>query len=98
MCYAQDVDNKLLVALGTIAMKTHSPTKFTSNEADFLLEYVVTYLDDGTIFRASKMQLATHSDASYLNKSKSKSRDSAHMCLSEKIPIPHFNGVVLTTA
>ena len=40
--YARAVDNKLLVALGTIATQTHSPTKFTANETDYLLDYVAT--------------------------------------------------------
>ena len=42
------------------------------------------------------MQLAAHSDAGCLNEVKAKSRVSAHVCLYEDVPIPTFNGVVLT--
>ena len=92
------VDNILLVALGTIAMETHSPAKFISNEVDHLLDCTAAYPNDGTMFRASKMQLATHSDAGYLNKNKAKSRASAHMYLSENVPILVFNGAVISIA
>ena len=65
---------------------------------DQLLDYVATYPDDGTTFRASHMILAAHSDASFLNESKSRSRAGAHIFLSEDDPIPRFNGAVLTIA
>lgn len=44
------------------------------------------------------MILAAHSDAAYLNVSKARSRAGAHIMLSEDIPIPAFNGPVLTLA
>ena len=44
------------------------------------------------------MQLATHSDAGYFNEAKAKSRASAHIYLSENVPIPTFHGAVLTIA
>ena len=44
------------------------------------------------------MQLATHSDAGNLNEAKAKSRASAHIHLSENVPIPTFNGSVLIIA
>ena len=98
LCYARAVDNKLVVALSTIAMNTHSPTSFTLQEVNHLLDYVATYPNDGIIYRASKMQLAAHSDAGYLNEPKARSRASAHVCLSENVPIPAFNGAILTIA
>ena len=42
------------------------------------------------------MILAAHSDAAYLNVSKARSRGGAHIMLSEDIPVPTFNGPVLT--
>ena len=44
------------------------------------------------------MQLAAHSDAGYLNEPNARSRASAHIYLSEDVPIPTFNGSVLTIA
>ena len=44
------------------------------------------------------MHLAAHSDAGDLNESKAKNRASAHICLSEDVSIPNFNGVVLAIA
>jgi hypothetical protein len=42
------------------------------------------------------MILAAHSDAAYLNVSKARSRAGAHIMLLEDIPIPAFNGPILT--
>jgi hypothetical protein len=44
------------------------------------------------------MILAAHSDAAYLNVSKARSRAGAHIMLSEDIPVPvpTFNGPILT--
>ena len=96
--YARVVDNILLVILGAIAIKTRSPVKFTSDEVDHLLDYVATYPDDAMLFRVIKIQLAVHSDAGCSNENKSKSLASAHMYLSENIPIPSFNGAVINKA
>ena len=68
--YAQAVDNKILVALGSIATQTHAPTKKTADIVNHLLNYLATYSNDGIIYQKSHMQLATHSDAGYLNKAK----------------------------
>jgi len=98
LCYARAVDNKLLVALGSIATKTHAPTQQTSTTTDHLLDYVATHPNDGIIYRKSLMQLAAHSDAGHLNEPNARSRASAHTHLSEDVPIPTFNGAVLTIA
>ena len=76
------MDNKLLVTLITIEMKTHSPATFTFKEVNHLLDYVATYAEDGMLSRASNMQLSAHSDAGYLNEEIFRSRASDHMCLS----------------
>ena len=98
LCYARAVDNKLLVALGTIATQTHAPTQRTAQLVDHLLNYVATYPNDGIIYRKSDMQLAAHSDAGYLNENNAKSRASAHTYLSENVPMPPFNGAILSIA
>ena len=42
------------------------------------------------------MILAAHSDAAYLNVSKACCQSGAHIMLSEDIPVPTFNGPILT--
>ena len=42
------------------------------------------------------MILAAHSDAAYLNVSRSRSHSGAHIMLSENTPVPSINGPVLT--
>ena len=96
--YARAIDNKVLVTLGTIATKIHAPVIKTKSLMTHLLNYVPTYPNDGLIYRKSKMQLAAHSDAGYLNEPNARSRASAHIYMSENMPIPYFNGAILTIA
>ncbi len=63
-----------------------------------LLDYVVTYPNDGIVYRASDMLLCAHADASCLTETKSRSRARAHIYLLEDDPIPRFNDAVLTIA
>ena len=63
-----------------------------------ILEYVATYPSDGITFRASNMVLAAHSDAAYFNVAKNCSRAGTHIMLSEEVPVPTYNGLILTIA
>ena len=54
--------------------------------------------NNGITFKASKMILAAHSDASYLSETKSRSCAGAHIFLSNDNPIPQSNGTVLSIA
>eukprot|EP00957_Ditylum_brightwellii_P090443 6887935-Ditylum_brightwellii.AAC.1 len=49
-----------------------------------LLDYVATYPNAAVCFVASDMILAVHSDASYLFKSKARSRETGHFYLATK--------------
>ena len=44
------------------------------------------------------MVLSAHSDEAYLNDSKARIRAGAHIMLSEDVPVPKYNGPVLTIA
>ena len=44
------------------------------------------------------MILADHSDVEYLNVTKARSRAGAHIMISEDIPVPTYNGPILTIA
>ena len=98
LCHARAVDNKLLVALVTTATQSPNATKKISKVIDQLLNHVTTCPNDGIIYRKIAMRLAAHSDAGYPNESKARSRANAHSCLSEDVPIPTFNGAVMTIA
>ena len=63
-----------------------------------LLDYLTTYPDVGITYRARGMILAGHVDAAYLNVCKACSCTGAHIMLSEDVPIPLYNGPVLTIA
>ena len=42
------------------------------------------------------MVLSAHSDTAYLNVRKARSRSEAQIMLSEDVPVPKYNGLVLT--
>ena len=63
-----------------------------------LLDYCTTYPDNGILYRSSNMVLAAHSDAGFVNETKSRSRAGAHIFLSENDSIPRWNDPVLVIA
>ncbi len=48
--YARAVDNKLLLALGTIAARQSYATVATEKAAHLLLDYVATHSSDGIVY------------------------------------------------
>ena len=73
-------------------------TEFTNNAINQHLDYIATYTADGITFCASAMVLSAHSDAAYLNVSKVRSHAGAHIMLSKDVPVPKYNGPVITIA
>ena len=59
----RSVNNKLLVALSSIGSQQAAATEDTAAAIEQLLDYVVTYPNDGILFRKSDMILAAHADA-----------------------------------
>ena len=96
--YARAVDNKLLVGLSAIGAQQAAATERTNAAVQQMLDYVATYPLDGLVFRSSGMQLAAHSDAGFHNETKGRSRNGAHIFLSEDDERPRWNGAVLTLA
>ncbi len=90
--------NKLLAALNAITSCQLTATVHMKQLVHTLLDYVAMYPNAGIIYQVSDMVLYAHADASYLNKTKSRSRAGAHIYLSEDDPIPRLNGAVLTIA
>ena len=75
--YGRAVDNKILVAINTIGAQHASATEATKNAVHQIIDYLATYPDDGTLYRASDMILAAHSDAGFHNESKGRSQAGA---------------------
>jgi hypothetical protein len=95
---ARAVDNKLLVALSTIAARQSYATVATEQAVHLLLDYVDTYPADGIVYRSSDMILCAHTDTGFLNETNSRSHAGAHIFCSENDPFSRFNGAALSIA
>ena len=62
------------------------------------LDYVATQEEAVLTYNASDMNLAAHSDASYLSEPKARSRAGRHFLLSIESTAPHNNGAILNIA
>jgi len=92
--YARAVGNKLLCTVSAIGMKQASATQHTLAACNQMLDYLATYPNDGITYKASKMIVCAHSDASYCSEAQSRSRAGAHIFLSNDDPIPQSNGPI----
>ena len=96
--YGRAVDGTMLPALSAIASDQAAPTQATMEKIEMFLDYAASHPDAIVTYRASKMILALHSDASYLSEPKARSRAGGHFFLSENEEDPANNGAVLNTA
>jgi hypothetical protein len=96
--YSRAVDPTMLVALNAIATQQASPTERTMDRVRQLMDYASSQEEAVLTYHASDMVLAIHSDAGYLNESKSRSRAGGHFFLSSDVQNPPNNGTVLTIA
>jgi hypothetical protein len=96
--YSRAVDPTMLVALNAIATQRASPTEWTMDRVRQLMDYASSQEEAVLTYHASDMVLAIHSDAGYLNESKSRSRAGGHFFLSSDVQNPPNNGAVLTIA
>ncbi len=96
--YSRAVDPTMLVALNAIATQQASPTKKTMERVRQLLDYAASQEEAVLTYQSSGMVLAVHSDAGYLNESKSRSRVGGHFFLSNNIQYPQNNRAILTIA
>jgi hypothetical protein len=81
--YARAVDNKLLTTLSAIEAQQAKATENTREAINQMLDYVATYPNDRTTYRASNMILSAHPDASFLTEPGSRSRARAYIFLAE---------------
>jgi hypothetical protein len=92
------VDNKLLIALSTIAARQAQATVATEQAVHLLLNYVATSPNDGIVYQASNMILCAHASAGFLNETNLRSCAGAHIFLLDDDPTPRLNGAVLSIA
>ena len=88
----------MLPALSAIASNQANPTEETMKKTKQFLDYAASHPDAIITYKASKMVLATHSDASYLSEPKARSRAGGHFFMSEDSEDPPNNGAVLNIA
>jgi hypothetical protein len=72
--YGRAVDNTILPALSSIAIKQANPTEKTMETIKQLLDYCTTQEEAVISYKASKMILPVHSDMGHCNKKKLQSR------------------------
>ena len=96
--YARAVDSTMLVALSAIAAQQSSPTEETMRKTLKILDYVATHPDAILTYEKSDMVPNVHSDASYLTKSKARSRAGGHFFMSQDVLNAKNNGAVLNIA
>jgi hypothetical protein len=94
--YTHTVDNKLLATLSTLSSQQATTTKATNDAINQLLDYLTTYPNDSTTYRASDIILCAHADAGFHNESKGHSRAGDHIFVSKNNPFPNHNGPVLS--
>ena len=96
--YARAVDSTILTALNAIATQQANPTQSTLEEVKQVLDYCASQEEAVVTYHSSSMILAVHSDASYLNERKSRSRAGGHFYLSNDVAYPPNNGAILNIA
>ena len=72
--YARAVDPMQLTAVSKIGSQQATATEATESAANHLLAYAATWPNATIVYKASKMQLITSCDASYLCETKGRSR------------------------
>jgi hypothetical protein len=93
--YARAVDSTLLTPLSTIASQQAAPMEATMEKVRQILDDVASQEEAVLTFNTSKMVLAVHSDAGYLNEPNTQSRAGGHFYLSSDDTFPPNNEAIL---
>ena len=88
----------MLTALSAIATEQATPTATTLKNTNQFLNYAATNNEVVLTYKASNMVLAVHSDVSYLNKPKARSRARGRFFMSSNTTFPANNGAIHNTA
>ena len=89
------MDSTLLCPISAVASQSATPTEYTMQQTQQLLDYIAAQEEAVLTFNASDIKLAAHSDASYPSEPKGRSRVGGHFFLSSDSTIPKNNGAVL---
>ena len=81
----------LLFPVSAIALQYSNPTEDTLEQTKQFLDYVATQEEAVRTYNASVMQLAAHSDASYLSEPNARSRAGGNFFLSTDSSVPHIS-------
>ena len=92
--YARAIDYSTLTAITNISTKQKCITKKLENDISRLLAYLNRYPDAKLIYKASKMELVTHADASYLCETGARSRAGGIMWLGDSKQPTTTNGAI----
>ena len=92
------MDNKLLVGLSAIGSQQAAATQRTNEAINQILDYYATYPIYGIVYLSSAMVLCAHSGAMFDNESTVRSRDGAHIFLSENDAMTQRNESLRTVA
>jgi len=92
--YARAVDYSILTAVTTIGSRQSKITQSLIQSVERLLSYANKYPNAKVIYTASKMQLITHADASYLCETGARSRAGGLMWLGDVDNPTHMNGAI----
>ena len=101
--YAIAIDNTILPALRNISSEQYKATTNTTKQVAKLLNYLASNPQAEIQYRASRIQLAIHSDVSHLSVAQTRSRASGVHFLTEGPPetenpedfVPTTNGILL---
>lgn len=98
--YARAVDPTIITALSALASQQATPTENTAKRVVKYLNYMATNPNAMIRYHQSDMILKNHTDSSYLNEPKGRSRQGTHFYLgNDTINKPEiFNGPVLNTS
>ena len=94
--YSRACDPTMAATLSSIATRQSKATTNLEDEVHQFLDYCATHPNAGVRFVASDMELALHSDASYLSEPNSKSRAAGHHFLTKRNDESFNNGAILT--
>ena len=98
--YARVIDSTMLKKVNELGSLQATATENVARKVDAFLQYAATYPVTKVTYHASDMTLHTHSDASYLGESKSRSRFAGFHFLGQQhrlgtIPTTPINGGLL---
>jgi hypothetical protein len=84
----------MLTPISALTAQQAKPTQATMKRVQQFLDYAASQEPAVMTYRASKMILAIHCDASYLSEENARSRAGGHHFLSEDVPYPADNGAI----